>query len=169
MSLIASVDTPFLGVSPSELLGSSRNHPVLTRDGYYVWLSQGFHSDHQAIDIAAVTGTKVYAPHSGVVDVSGEYGGCGYTVRIERRNMRSALCHLSQPLVAVGTQVRQGQLVGLSGASGTTRGSHLHWQLSISGELIDPIFVLRMAHQQAITIGVLAAAAAAGTLYLAWR
>ena len=169
MSLIATVDVPFRGVSPSDLLRATHDNPARTADGFSVRITQGFHADHRAIDIAAIIGTPVYAPHSGAVDVAGEYGGCGYTIRIERRNMRSALCHLSQTLVPVGTFVRQGQLIGRSGDSGTTRGAHLHWQLSIDGSLVNPLDVLRASHMQAYLIGTLAAAAAAGTLYLAWR
>jgi murein DD-endopeptidase MepM/ murein hydrolase activator NlpD len=46
--------------------------------------------------------------------------------------------HLSEPTVKVGETVRRGQTVGLTGMTGRATGPHLHFSLSVLGELVDP-------------------------------
>lgn len=91
------------------------------------------HGSMEAIDIANVVGTSVYATHSGeVVEAGWLSSSCGYGVRITATvgasTFTSQYCHLSRVDISEGNQVTDGQPIGLMGSSGTT-GSHLHYSL----------------------------------------
>jgi murein DD-endopeptidase MepM/ murein hydrolase activator NlpD len=87
-----------------------------------------------AVDFPVSSGTPVYAPAAGViVDLS---EGCGGTVIGVQANAAivPVVAHLSQVLVAPGTHVKPGQLIALSGASGScVNGAHLHYEIRTAG------------------------------------
>jgi murein DD-endopeptidase MepM/ murein hydrolase activator NlpD len=152
-------------------LGATSSRKAHTSDGAPIWMSQGYSSDHPAIDLQVPVGTPVYAPHHGTVITSGQYGeagtgkDCGLTCRIEQPTLRSALCHLSQLVVSEGETVRKGQLIGYSGATGHVTGPHVHWQLAVHGRLMNPIEAVRAAHLQGVALGAAGIAGAGLLLY----
>jgi murein DD-endopeptidase MepM/ murein hydrolase activator NlpD len=83
---------------------------------------------HNGIDFGIPEGTKIYAPHDGVVTVkdSGD-ADYGLHVVIDDGKRRSILAHLSFCSLETGKPIAQGDLVGLSGKSGNATGPHLHW------------------------------------------
>jgi len=90
--------------------------------------------DHVALDIGATTGTPVFSPWDGVVEISERYPGstnCGAMVQIVHSAVqkRSYMCHFQEPTVSVGAQVKAGDIVGLANNSGESFGSHLHIQI----------------------------------------
>jgi murein DD-endopeptidase MepM/ murein hydrolase activator NlpD len=46
--------------------------------------------------------------------------------------------HMSEPKVKVGDEVKRGQVIGLTGMTGRATGPHLHFSLSVLGDLVDP-------------------------------
>jgi murein DD-endopeptidase MepM/ murein hydrolase activator NlpD len=92
--------------------------------------TQGIH-DHNAVDLAAPTGTNIYAAASGVVIVShndgGWNGGYGNYVVIKHPNGEQTLyAHMSNDIVKYGQRVVQGQVIGYVGNTGESTGPHLH-------------------------------------------
>jgi murein DD-endopeptidase MepM/ murein hydrolase activator NlpD len=96
---------------------------------------------HPGIDLAAPLGTPVYATADGVVDRS-EWNGGGYGNLIEidhGAGIQTRYGHLSQRIAQEGQRVRRGDLIGLMGSTGRSTGSHLHYEVRVAGQAIDPI------------------------------
>lgn len=90
---------------------------------------EGTHKHHNGIDIAAPTGTKVYAASSGLVDradFSNSYGNVIYLQHPDGRSTRYA--HLSRMFVTEGQEVKEGDVIGLVGNTGRSTGPHLHFE-----------------------------------------
>lgn len=83
---------------------------------------------HTGIDYGVPVGTPVHTVHAGTVITSGyssDYGNY-IVVRGPRRRKAWLYAHLSKRLVAVGRQVKKGQVIGKSGDTGNSTGPHLH-------------------------------------------
>lgn len=98
---------------------------------------------HAGIDFAVPTGTPIAAAADGVVALAGVLGGYGRAVLVNHGNGVSTLyAHLSAPLVSPGQRVTRGQQIALSGNTGRSTGPHLHFEVRINGEPIDPLPLL---------------------------
>lgn len=99
---------------------------------------------HRGVDFAAPTGTVVRAAADGVVSFAGSNGGYGNMVSIRHpRDSRgdtitTDYAHLSRISVRSGQRVKQGDEVGRVGMTGQATGPHLHYQMSVNGQTIDP-------------------------------
>jgi murein DD-endopeptidase MepM/ murein hydrolase activator NlpD len=99
---------------------------------------------HSGADVAVPTGTPIVAPADGVVILAAAVPFTleGRLLMIDHgHGLSTALLHLSRIDVAQGMRVRQGQVVGLSGATGRVSGPHLHWGLQWRGAKLDPLKV----------------------------
>ncbi len=98
---------------------------------------------HGGIDIAANTGTPVYAPAKGLVVDTGDYFFNGNSVFLEHGlGLQSFYAHLSKIHVKPGDTVQAGDLLGEVGATGRVTGPHLHWSVGLNGTWIDPDLVM---------------------------
>jgi murein DD-endopeptidase MepM/ murein hydrolase activator NlpD len=90
---------------------------------------------HFGQDFSAPYGTEVYATGAGKVIFSGwNADGFGYHVIIDHGyGIRTIYGHLSKIDVPYGANVKRGELIGLSGNSGTSSGPHLHYQVDVNG------------------------------------
>ena len=95
---------------------------------------------HKGIDIAAPTGTKVYAAGSGkVLKITSSDDGYGNCIVIEHGyGFVSRYAHLSGFKIKEGDEVKKGDLIGLVGSTGRSTGPHLHYEIEKDGEKIDP-------------------------------
>jgi len=95
---------------------------------------------HKGIDIAAPTGTKVYAAGSGkVLKITSSDDGYGNCIVIEHGyGFVSRYAHLSSFKIKEGDEVKKGDLIGLVGSTGRSTGPHLHYEIEKDGEKIDP-------------------------------
>ncbi|MGK2912377.1 MAG: M23 family metallopeptidase [Sphingobium sp.] len=95
---------------------------------------------HKGIDIPGPIGTPVYATADGVVSRAGWASGYGNLVEISHGNgMETRYGHMSKLIVAPNTHVRRGQLIGLMGSTGRSTGSHLHYEVRVAGNAINPL------------------------------
>ena len=98
---------------------------------------------HTGIDVAASTGTPIYAARGGQVIMS-EYGtgvnwSYGNFVVIDHGDGTTTLyAHMSSRAVSEGELVQQGQTIGAVGATGNVKGAHLHFEVRINGQRTDP-------------------------------
>jgi murein DD-endopeptidase MepM/ murein hydrolase activator NlpD len=94
---------------------------------------------HPGLDIAADTGTPVHAPAPSSVVFAGRQPDFGLTVILEHgHDIRSIYGHLSKVLVSAGQTVGRGQLIALTGNSGKSTGPHLHYQILVKGQPVNP-------------------------------
>ncbi len=101
-------------------------------------------SYHEGTDFAVPAGTPVYAPADGVVMIAEPLAVRGNAVVIDHGwGVYSGLYHLSEIKVTPGQQVKQGDLIGLSGNTGLSTGAHLHWDIRIRGLNVDALQMTR--------------------------
>jgi murein DD-endopeptidase MepM/ murein hydrolase activator NlpD len=94
---------------------------------------------HTGLDIHADVGNPVRASAEGTVTAAGWSGGYGRTVDIDHGNgLSTRYAHLSAIDVRVGQTVRTGQALGKVGSTGRSTGSHLHYEIRVRGEPVDP-------------------------------
>ena len=95
---------------------------------------------HYGVDVAAPTGTPVYAPADGVVTlwVPDMYYSGGTMIIDHGFGVSSTFLHLSKGLVEKGTRVKQGDLVAEIGATGRVTGAHLDWRINWFNVRLDP-------------------------------
>ncbi|MEK9182842.1 MAG: M23 family metallopeptidase [Patescibacteria group bacterium] len=95
--------------------------------------SQGLHGPgRRGIDLAAPTGTPIYASASGIVLLArnGYNGGYGNMVIIQHPNGTKTLyAHMSKSATSTGANVAQGELIGYVGSTGRSTGPHLHFEV----------------------------------------
>lgn len=95
---------------------------------------------HEGIDLAVSTGTEVSAAAEGVVIQSGWNGGYGISIYVDHGNgIITRYGHLSQAYAQVGRKVKQGEIIGLSGNTGNSTGPHLHFEIRIGDESVNPV------------------------------
>lgn len=112
---------------------SLRMHPVLHRL-----------LPHKGVDFSAPRETQVMAIRDGNVEAAGYSPTAGFYVLLRHADgWSSRYMHLQQTDVSVGTSVKQGQVIALSGATGRVTGPHLHLEVQYHGQYVDPLQVIR--------------------------
>nr|WP_295112003.1 peptidoglycan DD-metalloendopeptidase family protein [uncultured Caulobacter sp.] len=122
--------TPVDGARITSVFGT-RRHPVL-----------GYTRAHKGVDFGAGAGTPILAAGDGVVLEARRWSGYGNWLRIRHSGQwDTGYAHISRyaPGVRAGTRVRQGQVVAYVGATGLATGPHLHYEIWLKGERVNPI------------------------------
>ncbi len=105
-----------------------RNHPLLKRRIH-----------HDGIDISAKKGTPIFAAADGVIKLArynGGYGNCVYIDHVYGYETRYG--HMNKILVRNGQKVKRGDKIGLVGKTGLAEGPHLHYEVRLNGNVLDP-------------------------------
>lgn len=84
-------------------------------------------SGHTGVDFALPEGTEIIAVNAGKIIFFPQNGDLGITVLVEHKWGQSLYSHLSKSLVKTGEKVKKGEVIGLSGKTGFTKGAHLHF------------------------------------------
>jgi len=123
-----------------------RPTPQPSLDSPFAWplvgpITQHFSGEHRAIDIGAPYGSPVYAGREGWVIRSGwARTGYGYTVIIDHgEGLVSLYSHMKGEWVKVGDWVERGQLIGEVGSTGHSSGPHVHFEVRVDGERMNPL------------------------------
>jgi murein DD-endopeptidase MepM/ murein hydrolase activator NlpD len=99
-----------------------------------------YNSYHSGVDFRAATGTPVQTPMGGVVVMAQQLTVRGNAVIIDHGwGVLTGYWHLSQIDVEPGQRVQKGEVIGKVGNTGLSTGSHLHWQVWVDGEPVDPL------------------------------
>ena len=118
--------SPVMGVLTSSF--GDRIHPLSGEDEF-----------HNGVDIAVDTGTEVLAFADGVVDFIGTSPAYGNYIQLRHAGgVTSFYAHCSELLLSTGTEVKAGDVIALSGATGDVTGPHLHFELEIDDTRVDP-------------------------------
>ncbi|MGI6642869.1 MAG: M23 family metallopeptidase [Bacillota bacterium] len=117
---------PTSGIITSDF--GSRRHPIT-----------GGSDTHEGVDIAASYGQGIVAPADGVVTFSGYKSGYGYCIIINHSfGFETLYAHCSRLSVSSGQEVQRGQRIADVGQSGTATGPHLHYEVHVEGQKVDP-------------------------------
>ncbi|MCA4133828.1 M23 family metallopeptidase [Arthrobacter sp. M4] len=134
-SITRAASTGTLGAPLDQLIPSS---PF----GYRVSpITGGFGEFHRGQDYVAQCGTPVYAAASGKVTFASwhPFGGGNRVVIDHGNGLETTYNHLSSFNVQVGQVVSRGQTVAMSGTTGASTGCHLHFEVMVNGEVVDPL------------------------------
>ena len=110
-----------------------RRHPLL-----------GEYKMHTGIDWSATPGTPILAAGNGVIEEAGRKGYNGNYVRIRHANgYQTAYSHMSRFAqgAAPGVKVRQGQVIGYVGTTGLSSGPHLHFEILVNNQFVNPLSI----------------------------
>jgi len=98
---------------------------------------------HYGIDTRLRTGDPVYSVFDGVVRIARRSPTYGFLVVVRHHNgLETYYAHLSRLLVTPGREVRAGELIGLGGNTGRSRGAHLHFEVRYLGAPINPEHII---------------------------
>lgn len=120
-----------------------RTHPVL-----------GSRRRHNGVDLAAPTGTPIYATADGVVSRAGPFSSYGNYVSIEHGGqLQTRYAHMSRVAVSDGARVKKGDVIGYVGSTGRSTGPHLHYEVRIAGDAVNPVpYMVESQAQQAFAL-----------------
>lgn len=125
--------TPVKFTRISSGFSSGRKHPIL-----------GYTRAHKGVDYAAPLGTPIRAAGDGRIVFRGRSGGYGNLVIIKHNSKYStAYGHMNSFAKGrgVGTQVRQGDIIGYVGMTGLATGPHLHYEVRVNGQQVNPLTI----------------------------
>ena len=95
---------------------------------------------HKGVDLCAPKGAPVLATANGIVVVSTESPSYGKMIRLDHRNgLETLYAHLSARYVNEGARVKRGQQIGAVGATGRATGNHLHYEVLVNGNPVNPL------------------------------
>lgn len=96
-------------------------------------------STHTGLDIAATTGTPIKVVADGTITFAAYRGSYGYLVKVDHGNgVETWYGHTSKMLVKEGQAVKAGNTIALVGSTGNSTGPHLHFEVRINGEHVNP-------------------------------
>lgn len=96
-------------------------------------------SNHTGLDIATATGTPIKVVASGTVTHASYKGSYGNLVKVDHGNgLETWYAHTSKMYVSVGQKVEAGEVIATVGSTGNSTGSHLHLEIRINGEHVNP-------------------------------
>ena len=135
------------------------NLPTAYFDGGFDWPAKGIISGvygsqrvlngkprrpHFGVDVAAPTGTPLYAPGDGKITLQADMVLSGKTVMIDHGyGLRSTVMHLHKIKVEEGDIVKKGDIIGEVGSTGRSTGPHVHWGMSWFNVRLDPALTIQ--------------------------
>ncbi|MBR5203462.1 MAG: M23 family metallopeptidase [Clostridia bacterium] len=116
---------------------------ITSKFGYRVSPITNQYSLHKGLDIAAPQNTKIYAAYEGVV-IKSEYTEINgnYIVIKHSDSLKTTYNHCNKLFVKEGEKVGVGEVIALVGETGYATGNHLHFEVLLNGEYINPLYVL---------------------------
>jgi murein DD-endopeptidase MepM/ murein hydrolase activator NlpD len=137
-----SVNTPFARIGSVSIPSRMPVEGVrLTSDYGMRWHPvSGGRRAHKGVDLAGPMGTPVHATADAVVGKAEWYSGYGLYVALEHgADIQTRYGHMSRLNVFAGQRVRKGDVIGYIGSTGRSTGPHLHYEVRISGQAVNPI------------------------------
>mgnify|MGYP005994202751 CR=1 FL=1 len=100
----------------------------------------GRRARHKGIDLAGPVGTPIYATADGIIGRAQWVNGYGNYVEINHGGgIQTRYGHMSKLIAKPNERVKRGQLIGLMGSTGRSTGSHLHYEVRVAGEPVNPM------------------------------
>jgi murein DD-endopeptidase MepM/ murein hydrolase activator NlpD len=120
-----------------------RTHPVI-----------GGRRNHKGVDLAAPTGTPVFATADGIVSRADRFSSYGLYISLQHgAELETRYAHMSRLAVAAGQRVSKGDIIGYVGSTGRSTGPHLHYEVRMAGVAVNPIpYMVESDAQQAFAL-----------------
>jgi murein DD-endopeptidase MepM/ murein hydrolase activator NlpD len=130
---VTKVEVAVPSINPVDVMKFSSGY------GYRSAPTRGASRNHKGLDIPGPVGTPIYATADGTIGRAQWVGGYGKFVEINHGNaVQTRYGHLSAMNVVPGQRIRKGDVLGYMGSTGRSTGSHLHYEVRIAGEAINP-------------------------------
>lgn len=129
--------------------------PALQEDFCYPYMGKKIseygrrgRSNHTGVDIKAIPKDTIRAAFSGVVRMSKPYSGYGNIIVLRHYNgIETVYAHQTKNLVQVNDVVKSGDPIGLAGRTGTATTEHLHFELRVASEVVNPNLLIDTENQ----------------------
>lgn len=128
---VQSLKNSYHFIKPIEGIVSSR---FGSRESQY----QNVTGEHTGIDLASDSGTKIKAAMTGTVTQVSSEGDYGNHIRITKENVTTLYAHCQEIYVAEGQEITEGQEIASVGSTGNSTGPHLHFEIRIDDNPINP-------------------------------
>lgn len=130
---VTKVEIAVPSINPVDIMKFSSGY------GYRSAPTRGASRNHKGLDIPGPVGTPIYATADGMIGRAQWVSGYGKFVEINHGNaVQTRYGHLSAMNVVPGQRIRKGDVLGYMGSTGRSTGSHLHYEVRIAGEAINP-------------------------------
>ncbi|MDO8617799.1 MAG: M23 family metallopeptidase [Candidatus Uhrbacteria bacterium] len=108
-------------------------------------INQYFGWRHTGLDVDGDYTDPIYAAEDGIVEKSGwNSGGYGLMVKVDHENgIKTLYAHASKLFVEEGERVKRGQVIAMTGTTGRSTGTHLHFEVIINGRRVNPLGYIR--------------------------
>ncbi|SIN59529.1 Murein DD-endopeptidase MepM and murein hydrolase activator NlpD, contain LysM domain [Parasphingorhabdus marina DSM 22363] len=117
-----------------------KNYRLTSTFGFRTDPFKGRRARHKGIDMAGPVGTPIYATADGIVGRSQWVRGYGNYIEINHGNeIQTRYGHMSRLNVKANARVKAGDLIGFMGSTGRSTGSHLHYEVRIAGQAVNPM------------------------------
>ncbi len=111
--------------------------------GYRISPITNKYSLHKGIDIATDKNAKIYATYDGIVEKAEYHSINGNYIIIKHSDyLKTTYNHCNKLLVKVGDKVKKGECIALVGSTGYATGNHLHYEVIVNDEYVNPLWVL---------------------------
>lgn len=120
------------------------NGNITSKFGYRVSPITNKYSLHTGLDISAPKNTKIYSAYDGIVEKSdyNEING-HYIILSHGNNLKTTYNHCEKLLVEKGEKVSKGEVIALVGETGWATGNHLHFEVILNGNYVNPLYILK--------------------------
>ncbi|MDA1360642.1 M23 family metallopeptidase [Glycomyces luteolus] len=152
---VSTADAPIGTATATEVASAERTSPVTGQDAQIKWtpmldeititslFGQRWGRNHNGVDFDAETGDPVYAAYPGTVTHAGWETGFGNLVVIDHGDgVETYYAHNSEVLVSEGDWVDAGGQIANAGNTGRSFGSHVHFEVHVNGEPVEPLSYL---------------------------
>lgn len=130
-----------------DMLPNSSPVAVAYSSSSYGWRIDPFNGHkafHEGLDFPAAMGTPIFAAADGIVSAVEHAGAYGNLLKIDHGSgLETRYAHNSRILVKVGDRINKGQKIALVGSTGRSTGPHLHYEIRLHGNALDPRQYLR--------------------------
>ena len=116
---------------------------ISSRFGFRISPITNKYSLHTGLDMSSPQNSKIFAVYDGIVEKADYNEVRGYYVVIRHsNNLKTTYNHCSKLLVKENEKIQQGEIIALVGATGYATGNHLHFEVVLNDQYINPLWVL---------------------------
>ena len=134
------------------------NYPISSPFGPRIHPLSGESHFHNGIDYATPVGTEILSPINGVISFSGADDRSGVYLAVENKEYTISFAHLLSPTKFTGDRVNKGDVIALTGNSGSSTGPHVHVRVrDAEGATIDPEPLFNRGNNALLVLGIAAA------------